>query len=229
MARLIFAVAVVACATTGCVTTYQPLLALQRPLAINPELANFEGQKVLVRCLPGEYLDAADAERLCRQVRTLLTSQSATVEVEVPKKNAGFATTSFKPDLVIELNARLLNEDNRPWWWLICFASFTLIPATSEYEFAQDITIRDASGFMLASDSLQGRFVQQFGLGVWGVNGLLDLIVRPKGQAITGNGYQRDFSKDYFGQVSQLAFHARMRAKVMAEFDRPAGAPQVTP
>ena len=219
--RLLFTWLVLALCS-GCVTAYQPLVSLQRPLAVDPEIANFEGQKVLVRCVPSDYLDPSDAELLCRKLRTLFTNQSATVEVEVPRKNASAPERStFKPDLIIELRARLLHEANSAWGWLLCYASFTLIPAVTEFEFAQDITIRDSSGFMLATDSLQARFVRSFGIGVWGVNGLLDLIVRPKGEAITGDGHKKDFSHDFFGQVSQLAFHARMRAAVMNEFGKP--------
>lgn len=206
---------------SGCVTAYQPLVSLQRPLAVDPAIANFEGQKILVRCVPGEYVEASDAQLLCRKMRTLFSNQGATVEVEVPSKNASFGATAFKPDLIVELRSRLLKQDDSAWRWLLCYASFTLIPAVSEFDFAQDLIVRDSSGFTLAQDSLQGRFVTSFGFGVWAVNWLLDLLVRPKTEAITGDWAKKDFSQDFFGQVSQLAFHARMRAAVMHEFDQP--------
>jgi len=227
--RLLFSWLVLALGS-GCVTAYQPLVSLQRPLAVDPEIANFEGQKILIRCVPGEYLEPSDAQLLCRKLRTLFANQSATVEVEVPRQNASASETSFKADLIIELRARLLHHGDSVLNWLLCYASFTLIPAVTEFEFAQDITVRDSSGFMLGTDSLQGRFVRSFGFGVWALNGLLDLIVRPKEEAVTGDGHKKDFSKDFFGQVSQLAFHARMRAAVMNEFDKPqVAAPKLAP
>lgn len=206
-------------AASGCIYAYQPLVGLQRPVALDTAIANFEGQKILVRCVADDvYLDSGDAERLCRQMRSLFTNQGAAVTVDIRQKNAGWSEPGFKPDLIIELRGRLLNERSSNWSWLLCYASLTLIPAEAEYEFAQDIIIRDASGFMLASDSLQGRFVRQFGLGTVAVNGLADLIVRPKNQRMTGDGYKEDFTKDFYGQVSQLAFQASMRSLVMREF-----------
>src|SRR5689334_13680851 len=71
--------------SSGCVTVYQPLVSLQRPVAVDPQLANFEGQRVLVRCIPGDYLQPNDAAQLCRNVRSLFTKQGAQVEVEVPR------------------------------------------------------------------------------------------------------------------------------------------------
>ncbi len=222
---LLLTALLLAATSTGCVTAYQPLLSLQRPMAIDPDVANFEGQKVLVRCIPGDYLEEDESQQLCRQVRTLFVNQSATVEVEVPRKNAGPTERTFKPDLIIELRARLISESNNFFSWVLCIGSFTLIPSLFELEFAQDVAVRDATGFLLASDSLQARIVRQFGLGVWGVNGLLDLIVRPKSEKVTGTWAKDALSKDLFGHISELAFHARMRAAVMNDFEAPRAAP----
>ncbi|MBL8957391.1 MAG: hypothetical protein JNK82_41845, partial [Myxococcaceae bacterium] len=78
--------------------------------------------------------------------------------------------------------------------------------------------------------TLQARFIRYFGLAFWAVNGLLDLIVRPKGEGLIGNNHKTDFSRDFHGQMSQLAFHATMRAKVLKSFEgegepKPAPAP----
>ncbi len=219
--RLLFACLALVTAS-GCITVYQPLVSLQRPFAVDPELANFEGQNILVRCVPGDYVELPDAQQLCQQMRELYEAQSAKVETDVPRKNTGFLTTKFKPDLIVELRGRLLKRETSNFLINLLFlASASLIPTTEEIEIAQDVIIRDASGFQLAQDSLQARFVRQYGLGVWGVNALVDLIVRPKNQKITGDGYRRDFSADFYGHLSELAFHARMRSAIMHEFDQP--------
>ncbi len=49
---------------SGCVTVYEPLVSLQRPVVIDPEVGNFEGQHLLVRCIPGDYLRGRFQSRL---------------------------------------------------------------------------------------------------------------------------------------------------------------------
>ena len=103
--------------------------------------------------------------------------------------------------------------------WILSIGTLTLVPAITDYTFAQDVTLRDASGFLLGSDTLQGRFVRYFGFGVLMVNWILDLVVRPKSEKMTGNGFKEEFSKDFYGQLTQLAFQARMKSKVMHNFE----------
>jgi hypothetical protein len=205
---------------SGCVTVYQPLVSLQRPVAIDPGLPNFEGQRVLIRCFPGEYLDAKEAAILCRHVRRLFTNQGAQVKALVPRGAVSVATDAkpARPDLIIDLQARLLHEDNSGLLWLVSGLSLTLIPAVTDTTFAQDVTIRDADGALLLSDTLQGRFVRYFGFGTWAVNATLDLLVREPSEELTGDVAEQDFSRDFYRQLSQLAFHARMRERVMHDF-----------
>ncbi len=211
----------------GCVTVYQPLVALQRPAVINPELNNFEGLRLMVRCLPSDYTDTGDSEVLCQNIRTLFANQGAEVELEVPEGDLPTREEpAARPDLVLELTSRAVHSENSSLQWLLFYASATLIPAVTEETFAQEVVLRDADGFLLGSDSLQGRFIRYVGLGYWGINALIDLIVRPKDEQLTGNAAKADFSKDFYGQLSQLAFHARMKQKVLRSFEPLAGTPK---
>jgi hypothetical protein len=193
--------------SSGCVTVYQPLVSLQRPVVVDPQIANFEGQRVLVRCIPGDYLQPSDAVQLCRNVRTLFANQGAEVDVEIPRPGASARDEQGGPkaDLIIDLKARLVH-----------------VPAITEFTFAQEVIILDSSGFQLASDTLQGRFVRYCGVGLWAVNGALDLLVRSDAEDLTGDSAQKDFSRDFYGQLSQLAFNARMRSLVIRGFEEPA-------
>ncbi len=212
---------------SGCVSVYQPLVSLQRPVVLDPELANFEGLKLLVRCHQSDYLDYLDAQRLCGKVRTMFANQGAGVEVDVVRRSgAGSAAVAeepsspaAKPDLILELKSRLVHSENSKLLWGICFISFTLVPAITEYTFSQEVAIRDPEGFLLASDELQGRFVRYFGAGTWVVNKTLDWLVRAEPDKLTGSAVNQDFSKDFYGQLSQLAFHARMRSLVLHSFE----------
>lgn len=209
--------------SSGCVTVYQPLVSLQRPVAVDPQLANFEGQRMLVRCIPGDYLQPGDADQLCRNVRSLFTKQGAQVEVEVPRPGASARDEQGGPkaDLIIHLKARLVHEENSAILWTLSGLTLTLVPAITEFTFAQDVTILDSSGFQLASATLQGRFVRYCGIGLWAVNSALDLLVRPEAEELTGDAPKKDFSRDFHGQLSQLAFNARMRSSVMRGFEEP--------
>ncbi|WP_224367860.1 hypothetical protein [Hyalangium versicolor] len=213
---------------SGCVTVYQPLVSLQRPVVVDPQLANFEGQRMLIRCLPSDYLKPSDADQLCRNVRSLFTKQGAQVEVQVPR--AGVSARSdedvTKVDLIIDLKARLVHEENSALLWTLSGITFTLVPAITDFTFSQEVIIRDSTGFLLASDTLQGRFVRYCGAGLWAVNSLLDLFVRSDEEDLTGDAAKRDFSRDFHGQLSQLAFNARMRSMMMRGFEAPTQAPE---
>lgn len=209
------------CLSQACVTVYQPLASLHRPVAVDPQLPNFEGERLLVRCFPSEYVAKEHAELLCRNVRTLFTRQGAQVDTEVPQGGVAFRdeTTAASHNLVMNLSARLLQEDNSGLLWTLSILTGTLVPAITDSAFAQDVVIKDDHGVTLASETLQGRFVRYFGLGVWAVNGVLDLLVRSKEDKLTGDGAQQDFSRDFYAQLSQLAFHAHMRAWVLRGFE----------
>lgn len=210
---------------SGCVTTtvYQPLSSLQRPAIVDPRLANFEGMRLLVRCIPGDYLKPPDADLLCRKVGALFRNQGAGVETDVPRNGrlSRRLQEGPQPDLVVELSSRLLHKDTSGPLWALTVISLTLVPAFTEYSIAQDVSIRDASGFLLASDSLKARFIEYFGAGVWGVNWVLDTLVRPPEEELTGDAPARDFSRDFYAQLSQLAFNARVRSDVLRSFEPP--------
>jgi hypothetical protein len=214
---------VLACgATSGCVTMYQPLTSLQRPVAVDPTIQNFAGTRMLVRCTPSEYLDDYDSQVLCRTVGRLFQNQGATVDTEVPVagRAARERDEDQRPDLIVELSSRLLNQQESVVLWILCISTSTLVPAVSEFSFAQDIRVRDASGTVLVADSLQARFTRYTGIAVWGVNWVLDLIVRPEGERLTGDIPNREFSKDLYGQITQLVLNAQMRSTVLRGFEQ---------
>jgi hypothetical protein len=214
------------------VTVYQPLVALQRPTAIDTDAQNFERQRMLIRCIPSDGLKPDDAQLLCGRLRTLFTSQGAQVEVEVPQRGGPPSNEAgaAKPDLIVDLKGHLVNSQDNGLLWIVCALTFTLVPAVSEYTYAQDMTIRDANGFQLASDRVEARFVRYFGVGIWAVNSTLDLLVRSEDEKLTGEVSSKDFSRDFYRQISQVAFNASMRALVMRSFDDdPLSRPAPTP
>lgn len=209
---------------SGCgVTVYQPLSALQRPSIVDPRLANFEGMRLLVRCLPGDYLPMRDSDQLCRKVGVLFRNQGAQVETDVSRN--GRASRLFaegvRPDLVVELSSRLLHKKSSGPLWAVTVLTLSIVPAYTEYSIAQDVIIRDASGFLLASDSLKARFIEYYGAGVWTVNWALDTLVRPPEEKLWGDAPAQDFSRDFYAQLSQLAFNARVRSEVLRSFEPP--------
>jgi hypothetical protein len=201
---------------SGCVTTYQPLVSLQRPVAIDRRLPNFKGLRMSVRCLPGENLDPAEALVLCRNVDSLFAQQGAVVEVSTQAGGPGERDPAQgKPDLILELGLRVLQNENAGVLWLLFLMTGSMVPVITSQTVAQDVTVRDSQGFLLASESYQARFVLYFGLGVWGVNAALNLFVRSKEEEISEEASKHDFSRDLYDQLAQVAFHAHLRAQVL--------------
>ncbi|MBX5484775.1 MAG: hypothetical protein IRZ16_23370 [Myxococcaceae bacterium] len=218
------ALSLVVLASSGCVTVYQPLVALQRPVVVDPRLPNFEHTRVLLRCIPGDDFPASDAEVLCRKLGTLFRNQGATVESEVPRNGRGsrLDDAAEKPDLVLDVRSRRLHYDDHPILTVLSALTLTLVPTIVDESFEQAVAIRDAGGMLLVNDVMQARFVRYSGVGVWSVNAVLDLLVRPDEDDLTGDTASEDFSRDFYAQVSQLMVNARIRSKVLHGFDEPA-------
>ena len=199
-------VAVVAAWTlvSSCTTYYQPLSGLHRPVAIDTDYANFAGTRISLHCLPGPVLGEEEARDLCRKLARLFDNQGGhtdrqtglgrrsdadeeVAEAEGAADAGSVADAAAKPRaLRIQLGARLIHEDKR---WLLPWV-------TKEYTFAQDVVIRDETGFLLIRETLTGRLVRSFGFF---------------GHA------EEELSRDFYGQLSQLAFNAKLRRRVLGE------------
>ena len=203
----------------GCVTVYQPMSSLQKPTAVQRSESTFKGQRMLIRCYSGDYLNRADAQRLCTKVASLFANQGAEVEALVPYAEGGLSEVAGKPaDLIVELRSTLQHMENPGFMWVACALTCSLIPGYTEYSFTQDISIRDSEGFELASDSLRAKFTMYTGAAIWTVNRILDLLVRETEDEITGGAAERDFSKDFYRQLNQLAYNAKVRAEVLSSY-----------
>ncbi len=186
----LFALGAVGCSSM----VYRPLSGLHRPVAINIDYANFADLSLTITCLPGPALSATESQTLCRKLQQLFENQGAEVftktsqgrqddaldgpgETKVPKRETA---------LELVLSARIVQQKEGSflfWTWI------------TDYTLAQDIVIRDASGFLLIKDTLTGRFSRR-------------LKFTDETEA---------FSPDFYGQLSQLAFNAKMRRQVLRE------------
>jgi hypothetical protein len=213
---------------TGCVRKYQPLRGLNTPVVIDTQVANLAGVRLAVHCVPGGMLDRLSAAELCRKVGVVLENQGATVTTvatvsgveggidETPDTAPGPGGAPAT-DLLLELRARKIHQAKNPMSWLLCLASFTVVPASTEYTFAQDVVIRDGTGFLLAEETLQGRIVQQFGVASWLGNALLDSLWRAPEDKLTGEAMRRDLSTDLYRQLSQAVFNAKIQRLVLQQ------------
>ena len=52
-------------------------------------------------------------------------------------------------------------------------------------------------------------------------NKFLDIAVREKSEKLTGDRAKKDFSNDFYRQLSQLAFNAKMHWQVQKEATAP--------
>ena len=205
--------------TVGCVRTYQPLTGLHDPRVVDPRQPNFPGLRLDVYCVPGKSLTAAQAALLCQRVGVLFENQGAAVETftQDPRVQVGDAglggpeADTSAAELVLELRTEAEVESTHPATYALSSITFTLVPLVRETTFTQAVTVRDGSGFLLAQTTLRGRLVERFGAGTWAGNKVLDVLVRPPEEEITGEGSHHDLSADLYGQLSQQVFNARLR------------------
>jgi hypothetical protein len=223
-AAAVLALALLAQAT-GCVRIYQPLRGLATPVVIDPQVANLTGVRLTVHCVPGGLLDRLAADELCRKVGVVFENQGAIVTTIAAATGveSGVGEVAEAPqaapetDLLLELRARKIHQAQNPMVWLLCFATLTIVPASTEYTFAQDVVVRDGTGFLLAQETLQGRIVQQFGVAAWVGNGLFNAVWRKPEDEISDDALRRDLSSDLYRQLSQAVFNAKMQWLVLQQ------------
>jgi len=211
----------------GCVRVYQPLSGLHNPYVVNPQLPNFADVALTVRCIPGGYLSGEENSVLCQNVGRLFENQGATVTVleslvdadafgaEEPEE-AEDGAEEAPTDLVLELRSRRVHRRVNWLSWGLSLGTLTVLPATEEHTFATDITIRDATGFQLVSDTMRGRLLTRNGVGPWLFNAIANLG-RDKEDRLTFSNAQRDLSTDLYRQLSQRLFDAKLQWVVLQE------------
>lgn len=215
-ARALFAGSVLLAAPGCIVTTYQPIAGLNHPVVVDPTRPNLRDTHLDVVCLPGEGFPATDANALCNRLRTLFENQGARVSTGLDRADADRSDddTPRPVHLTVEIASRDVRKAYHPLTWAFTAASFTLFPGVSERTFEQEVTIRDATGFLLVRDTLRGRLVHRFGAGIWLATAVSDLF-RPPGEKLGRGAAGRDLSDDVYRQLSQLAFDARVHAQVL--------------
>jgi hypothetical protein len=205
--------------TSGCITLYEPMGSLQRPTLLNPADPTFAGSRILLRCLPGEDLPPDYAEKVCRNLSQSLRNQGADTETIVPRAlDEGQGRLAFDgvgADFTIEVGSKTEHHHDYPDMAVAAVLTLTAIPAIEEETYAQQITVRGKNQVVLASDTMRARFVTYTGCLVWSINWLLDLAVRDDDDDLTGDIGKQMFSRDFYRQVSQLAWNARVRSDVL--------------
>lgn len=210
---------------SGCtVRVYQPLAGFHRPVVVDPQMPNFVDTRLALHCIPGNGLSPGAAATLCQRVRTLFENQGALVESQLGFGPPDPLEPSAEPtpkearpiQLTVELRARNVHEAYHPLSWVLSVATLTLLPGVWEATFAQDIVIRDQTGFLLVTDSLEGRLVSRFGVGIWAGNALAN-VWRDEPDKIRKDSASADLSADLYRQLSQVVFNARMHAVVLSD------------
>jgi hypothetical protein len=133
------------------------------------------------------------------------------------------AAPAPRPDLVVELRAHTLYERRDFVLWTLSWLTATLAPGLSERAFVQEVMIRDDRGSVLAEGDLQGRIVTYFGLGYWATSTVLDLVARDEEEEMSDANLGRHLSADLYAQLSQMAFNASLRRRVLERSAAPGG------
>ncbi|MFZ9886683.1 MAG: hypothetical protein ACO3JL_04185 [Myxococcota bacterium] len=213
---------------SGCiVTTYQPERGFARPVLVDTKATNLEGTRLLVRCYSSDDLSVGEAQKGCRRLAKAFSAQGAIVETEVPRPGKAQAP-SFDgqgPELVLEWKSRKIKEDTFVASDLLFCMTCTCLPLVGEYVFAHEGEVRGRDGSVLLRDRYQARFVETIGCASGIVSFLLDLGRREEEKLgwttqlgdPFGNETKatRDYSRDVYGQLSQLLYNAKARSDVL--------------
>lgn len=176
---------------SGCVTAYLPMSGLHRPTAIDRRYANFADTRIALTCEPDEALDTDEARDLCRKLSRMFENQGAVVVRASNPFDAIEGEAPAKGSLNVHVSGRLIHQTTSDFlWW----------ERVLDYTVAQDISVRDETGFLLLEETLTARFVTEMGF--------------------TSDADAR-FSDDFYGQLSQIALNAKMRRLVLREGDAP--------
>ena len=215
----------------GCVHVYQPMSGLHDPVVVDTSQPNFEDTLLTVRCVPGRLLNVQQSAQLCRKVALLFENQGAQVLTYVTEGTTSEEREDDEEDLRQEaaeaggrprevrlelvLRSRETHRARHALTWAAFGISFGILPGVDERSFAQDLEVRDADGFLLVQGSLQGRIVRYVGASTWVGNKLLDWLVRPPEEDLTGEAASRQLSEDLYRQLAQHVFNAKMRSQVL--------------
>jgi hypothetical protein len=208
--------------------------ALQRPTLVAAGGSSLTDTRVFVRCHPDDkYLPPGDAERVCRQLSTALRRQGAETETSVPRgRDESGPAQAFDgqgADLTVDVRSRTEHAYDYPILAYPAVLTCTTIPLIEEETYAQDIEVRGRSMTVLASQTLRARFVTYTGWAVWSFNQLADFFFRDDQNDISGDIGKKEFSADFYRQISQLTFNARVRSDLLGLTTSTRALPAVPP
>lgn len=215
---------------SGCMTVslYHPQRAIHRPVVIERSSTNFAGMRILVRCVAhDDYLPAGDASKLCGGIARDFERQGASCEWEVSRGRHYTQPTVFDgqaPDLTIEIQSKIDHAYANPLVGCLSGCTMTMVPAVAEQTFSQHVVVLGRDRSVLTEEVFSERFVEYTGCAVWSFNWLLDWLFRSDENDISGDAGKRDFTRDFYGQIRQLAFNARMRSELLGLTERPSRA-----
>lgn len=213
----------------GCVHTYQPVAGLHGPVVVDTTVENFPALSLEVVCNPGEDLSRGEARTLCEHVGTLFENQGAQVTTRIggesaieefedaPWEDAEEEAQVPEVDLTLELTSKQVHQSHDVVTRVLFLLTASIVPAVTEYSFALDVVVKDGSGFLLASDTLEGRIIRRIGAGVWGVNKVMDRFAREPEDIVLDDSAYKDLSDDLYGQLSQMVFNAGMQWRVLQQ------------
>lgn len=217
---------------TGCVHYYQPLEGLNTPVVVDTTALNFTDLALTVHCVPSTGLPP-DGEikrgihsAMCRKVVTLFENQGAVVTLVETEGLAGDAYSRMEEeeasaeretDLILELRPQHTVVPNNNLSWVLFYASASILPAVSETPMALEVIVRDEGGFLLAQERLEGRVVRHAGFGAWASNALANKTWRNDSDKRDSETASREFSEDFYGQLSQIVLNASMQWRIMQQ------------
>lgn len=198
------------------VTLYHPEQGLHEPTVVDLHAKNLANTTIRVTCVSNEEVTVSEAQKVCRNVAKLLRHQGAETKITVPRQRQGKEQNQDgSVDLDVEIRSQIhrAHFDNLAATLSCCTCALT--PTKMEQAYIHSVRVRGRNGVTLSENRMQSRFVQYTGCGVAGTNALLDFFFREDHEKLGGDVANRDFSADFYRQIAQQTFNAKMRSDVL--------------
>lgn len=198
------------------VTLYHPEQGLHEPTVVDLHAKNLTHTKIRVTCVANDHVTVSEARKVCRNVAKMLRHQGAETEISVPRKRQG---AERNRDASVDLDVEIRSQIHRAYFDNLAATLFcctcALTPTKMEQSYIHSVRVRGRNGVTLSENRMQSRFVQYTGCGVAGLTSLLDFFFREDHEKLGGDAANRDFSADFYRQIAQQTFNAKMRSDVL--------------
>ena len=194
------------------VMVYEPMARIHNPTAIDLDRKNFKNTRVALKCdMP---LDPRGRIVLCRKLLILLERQGASTYLLGEKEDNDFVIHVKSKSVELEKSNMLSRMID-----FVFLSSGVLllgvIPTEENSWYAVDISVYDGNNALLSQEKFKFLIKEYVGPMFQIYNSFMNILLRNEDELVDTEMSKKDFSKDFYTQVSQMIFNAKQKKLVL--------------